>query len=99
MPTRTARAAIAAAVGVRKSVSADRGRSSAQLADKRVLLLLDNFKHLTAAAALLPELMTACPRVKILVTRRVALHMRGEYEFPWRRSPCPAAIRRRRWSN
>jgi predicted ATPase/DNA-binding CsgD family transcriptional regulator len=51
------------------------------LRDKQFLLLLDNFEHLSAAASLLPELLTACSRLKILVTSRVSLHIQGEYEF------------------
>ena len=49
--------------------------------DKRQLLLLDNFEHVISAAALLAELLEACPDVKILVTSREALRLRGEHQF------------------
>lgn len=50
--------------------------------EKRLLLILDNFEHLLAAAPALPELLSACPNLKILVTSRAVLRLRGEYEFP-----------------
>ncbi len=52
------------------------------LAEKRVLLLLDNFEQVVVAALFLVELLTHCPLVKALVTSRFLLQVRGEYEFP-----------------
>ena len=54
----------------------------AYLRDKRLLLLLDNFEQVVAAAPLLVELLTGCPKLKLLVTSRSPLHVRGEHEFP-----------------
>ena len=34
------------------------------------------------AALQVADLLTACPRLKVLVTSRVVLHVRAEYEFP-----------------
>ena len=51
------------------------------LRDKHLLLLLDNFEQVLAAAALLPELLSACPTLKILLTSRAVLRVQGEYEF------------------
>ena len=51
------------------------------LQDKRLLLLLDNFEQVTMAAPGLSELLAACPYLKILVTSRAVLHIRGEHEF------------------
>ncbi len=45
------------------------------------LLLLDNFEHLLAAAALVGELLEACAPLKVLVTSRAVLHVYGEYEY------------------
>ena len=53
-----------------------------QLRVKSILLLFDNFEQVTAAAPLVLELLQACPRLKVLVTSREALHIRGEYVFP-----------------
>lgn len=52
------------------------------LQHRHLLLLLDNFEHVIAAAPGLVELLTACPRLKIMVTSRAVLHVRGERTFP-----------------
>ena len=52
------------------------------LREKQVLLLLDNFEQVITAAPQVTDLLVACPRLKILVTSREVLHLRGEYEFP-----------------
>nr|HRC76954.1 tetratricopeptide repeat protein [Kouleothrix sp.] len=50
------------------------------LRDKRLLLLLDNFEHLLDAASLVAELLAAAAQLKVLVTSREVLHLRGEKE-------------------
>jgi predicted ATPase/class 3 adenylate cyclase len=52
------------------------------LQDQQMLLLLDNFEQVVAAAPLVAELLAACPRLKCLVTSRVVLRLSGEHEFP-----------------
>ncbi len=51
------------------------------LRDKHLLLVLDNFEHVAAAAPALGAIMEVCPGVRALVTSRVALHLRGEREY------------------
>ncbi len=51
------------------------------LQDKHVLLVLDNFEQVVAAAPALVDLLAACPHLKLLVTSREVLHVRGEREF------------------
>jgi predicted ATPase/class 3 adenylate cyclase len=51
------------------------------IGDKRLLLLLDNFEHLVAAAADLAPLLSACPNLALLVTSREPLHLGGEHEY------------------
>jgi predicted ATPase/class 3 adenylate cyclase/DNA-binding CsgD family transcriptional regulator len=53
----------------------------ASLREKRLLLLLDNFEQVVDAALQVAELLSACPKLKILVTSRMALHLRAEQEF------------------
>jgi predicted ATPase/DNA-binding SARP family transcriptional activator len=53
----------------------------AHLRHRHVLLVLDNFEQLTAAAARLPGLLSAGPRVQLLVTSRAPLRLSGEHEF------------------
>ena len=49
--------------------------------DKCLLLVLDNFEQVVAAASSVAEVLESSPGVKILVTSRVPLHLRGEYEY------------------
>jgi len=51
------------------------------LLSKQMLLLVDNFEQVVAAAPLLAELLASCPSVKILVTSRELLHLYGEYDY------------------
>jgi predicted ATPase len=72
-----------AMLGVRES--GDRPpqeRLRAHLRDKRILLILDNFEHLPAAAPAVAELLASCTGPKFLVTSRAPLRVRGEQEYP-----------------
>jgi predicted ATPase/DNA-binding CsgD family transcriptional regulator len=51
------------------------------LSDRNVLLLLDNFEHVSSAAGEVAELLAACPHVKALVTSRQPLHIRWEHRY------------------
>lgn len=50
--------------------------------ERPVLLLLDNWEHLNAAASLLSTWLTEMPRLQIVVTSREALGLYGETLFP-----------------
>jgi len=52
------------------------------LQSKRLLLVMDNFEHLLEGAGLLTEIMGAAPEIKILVTSRERLNLKGEHLFP-----------------
>ncbi len=52
------------------------------LQQRELLLILDNCEHLVAAcAALAQQLLTACPQLRMLVTSREVLHVRGEVSW------------------
>jgi non-specific serine/threonine protein kinase len=52
------------------------------LRDKVLLLVLDNFEHIAAAAAGVADFLAVCPDVKALVTSRVRLRIGGERTLP-----------------
>jgi predicted ATPase/class 3 adenylate cyclase len=52
-----------------------------QLREQRVLLVLDNFEQTTVAAPTAVKLLHSCPGLRLLVTSREALHVRGEHQF------------------
>jgi predicted ATPase/DNA-binding CsgD family transcriptional regulator len=76
-------AAIAKALGIR-----ERGdeplldQIAAFIGHKQLLLVLDNFEQVLPAATTITGIAAACPRLKVLVTSRVVLHLYGEYNFP-----------------
>ncbi|MFI6500793.1 BTAD domain-containing putative transcriptional regulator [Nonomuraea typhae] len=59
-----------------------RERLVAALADRKLLLVLDNCEHLVAAAELADELLAACPALRVLATSREALGIIGESIVP-----------------
>ena len=67
---------------------------------RQLLLVLDNFEQILPAAPLVAELLGGSSGLKIMVTSRAALRVRGEYEFPVpalalpnpRRLPSPGAL-------
>lgn len=76
-------AAIAAAIGLRDTGAASvRDALANDLAGRSLLLVVDNLEHLLPAAGLLAELLASSTRLKVLVTSRAALRLRGEHEVP-----------------
>jgi len=55
-------------------------RLQRSLRDQKLLLVLDNFEHVTAAAPLVGELLRAVPQLKVLATSRTPLRLYGEQE-------------------
>lgn len=51
------------------------------LRDKHLLLVLDNFEQVLAAAGVVRELMAELPGLKLLITSRALLRIYGEYEY------------------
>jgi predicted ATPase len=52
------------------------------LRERKLLLLLDNFEQLTVATREVGALLAECPKLNLLVTSRMPLHLRGEKEYP-----------------
>jgi predicted ATPase/class 3 adenylate cyclase len=67
--------AIGAAVG------ADGGAVD-HIGSKRLLVLLDNFEQVVAAAPTVSSLLAATPNAKVLVTSREPLHLDSEHRYP-----------------
>src|SRR4029453_9995340 len=54
------------------------------------VLLMDNFEQVSDAAALVNDLLDACPALKVLATSRVALRIYGEQGVPVPPLPLPS---------
>lgn len=51
------------------------------LRERRMLLVLDNFEQVIAAAPDIAPLLGAAPGLQIVVTSRIRLHLRAEFEY------------------
>ncbi len=52
------------------------------IAEREMLLLLDNLEQVIEAAAELSSVLSACPNLTLLVTSRELLRIQGEVEYP-----------------
>ena len=75
-------AAVAQALGVKEAAGWPLGDVlGAFLRPKRLLLVLDNFEQVVAAAPVVAELLAAAPRLTALVTSRAVLRLSGEHDL------------------
>ena len=75
--------AIAQALGLREMGGRPlRNRLTKYLHERHMLLVLDNFEHVVAAAPDIADLLIACPYLTVLVTSRDILRLSGEHTFP-----------------
>ena len=51
------------------------------LSDRELLLLIDNFEHVIAAAPDVVALLAACPRLRVVATSRELLRVSGEHAY------------------
>ena len=73
---------IAETLGIREaSGQSPLERLKESLHQKQMLLLLDNFERVVNAASQVADLLSASPKLKIVVTSREVLHVRAEHEF------------------
>jgi predicted ATPase len=54
---------------------------AAHIADRELLLVLDNFEQVADAAPRLAQLLERCPNLRLMVTSRELLRIRGEREY------------------
>ena len=67
------------ALGIPLAAGADPQRELlASLGRRDLLLVLDNFEHLIGQAASVAEILRGAPRLRMLVTSRTRLNIRGE---------------------
>ena len=59
------------------------------IAERSLLLVLDNFEHLSGGVGVLSQLLRGCPNLKLLVTTREKLRLEEEYVFPVEGLPYP----------
>jgi predicted ATPase/class 3 adenylate cyclase len=52
-----------------------------RLRDRNLLLIVDNFEQVVAAGQAIEELLAAASKLKVIVTSRVVLGLRGEQEY------------------
>jgi predicted ATPase len=52
------------------------------IGEREMLLLIDNLEQVIEAASELADLVEACPNLRLLVTSRELLRVRGEVEYP-----------------
>jgi predicted ATPase/DNA-binding XRE family transcriptional regulator len=74
--------AIAEALGLSDVAARDLPkRTNAVCHGQPALLVVDNFEHVLDAASLIADLLTSVPPLKLLVTSRAPLRVRGEREY------------------
>ncbi len=87
--------AINAAIGILESGGRPARDSLVEwLANKRVLLVLDNFEQVLDAAPLVTDLLRTVETLRVLVTSRAALRVAGEQEYPVPGLPAPPDLSR-----
>ncbi len=64
----------------------------ALVADRRVLLVLDNLEQIIAAAPDVAELVSRCPGLRIVATSRTPLRIAGECLYPLQPLPADDAV-------
>ena len=75
--------AIAGVLGVRESGTQPLAEALGEhLAERKLLLVLDNFEHVVAAAPAVSDLLAAAADVKVLATSREPLHLARERVYP-----------------
>ena len=89
---------IAPAVGrvvLRSDEAAPLHQRIGQLADRELLVVLDNLEQIADAAVVVHELLSGTRAVAVIATSRRPLHVQGEHEYPVAPLALPATISQR----
>lgn len=76
---------IARTVGTRDALAA-------HIAERELMLVLDNLEQVIDSASALADLLERCPNLRVLVTSRELLRVRGEVEYPVAPMAAPEAV-------
>jgi predicted ATPase/DNA-binding SARP family transcriptional activator len=79
----------AAGLGAFRQGSEPKAQLLDYLAEKHMLLVMDNFEHLLDGADLLAEMLARAPRLKFLVTSRERLRLHEEWVYEIQGMPYP----------
>jgi len=71
-----------AALGIRETAGNVLIQLLRVLRKKTLLLILDNFEHVSDAAVAAAEIVAHCPQVKVVVTSRTPLRLKEEHQYP-----------------
>ncbi len=63
---------------------------STYLADKELLLILDNYEQILPAASVVSGLLGSAPGLRMIITSRAPLHLTTEHEYPLPPLPHPS---------
>jgi predicted ATPase/class 3 adenylate cyclase len=81
---------IASTLGLAESAAkSSRDQLVEWLAERRVLLVLDNFEQVIDAAPIVSDLLREAPRLRVIATSRAPLRVSGEQEYPVPGLPVP----------
>jgi predicted ATPase/class 3 adenylate cyclase len=86
-------ATIAQSLGLREQPGESSEQTiAAYVADRRVLLVLDNLEQLLDATPVVARLLAACPNLRAIATSRAPLRLSGEREYPVESLALPDAM-------
>jgi predicted ATPase/DNA-binding SARP family transcriptional activator len=69
------------------------------IAEKHILLILDNFEHLLAGAPILSRLLKATPNLKLMTTSRERLNLQEEWIFDTEGLDFPDSVQQENWQS
>jgi predicted ATPase/Tfp pilus assembly protein PilF/predicted Ser/Thr protein kinase len=62
------------------------------LREKQLLLVMDNFEHLTSGASLIADILQAAPGIKVIASSRERLRLQSEWVYEVYGMKCPEAV-------